>query len=297
MARMLKLLRALIEWIPKVNGDRSIQRLVKLSLDELDVGKPQVMKLQVLSDDDTSSSDSNDEEYAMAEDKKEDRRCFKCGDPNHFISDCPKNSSGDQKAFVVGSWSDSGDDSKKEEICLMAYSNEVLSDNLYYSSSSLDNESRQNEYDKLGQISLRIINKNKHLKAKNESLKKTINELKTKIDILEKGKETSSNCDACNELRLEVNSLKLKLASFENSSSSLQKMVEMQKPSKDKCGLGYIETIASPRNTKIKNLGCHLKNLSVEPAGRCHSSTALTCSIEQHRVSNDSEKKKTWKPT
>ncbi|GJR44533.1 hypothetical protein Tco_1312636 [Tanacetum coccineum] len=80
---------------------------------------------QVLSDDDTSSSDSNDEEYAMAEDKKEDRRYFKCGDPNHFISDCPKNSSGDQKGFVVGSWSDSGDDSKKEEICLLAHSNEV----------------------------------------------------------------------------------------------------------------------------------------------------------------------------
>ncbi|GKA42694.1 retrovirus-related pol polyprotein from transposon TNT 1-94 [Tanacetum coccineum] len=272
---------------------------------------------QVLSDDDTSSSDSNDEEYAMAvrdfkkffrrrgkfvrqpyddkknfqkikEEKREDRRCFKCGDPNHFISDCPKNSSGDQKAFVVRSWSDSADDSKKEEICLMAHSNELLFDNLYYSSSSLDNESRQDEYDKLCQMSLRIINKNKHLKAKNESLKKTINEHKTKLDILEKGK---SNCDACNELRLEVNSLKLKLASFENSSSSLQKMVEMQKPSKDKCGLGYTETIASPRNTKIKNLGGHLKKLSVEPAGRCHSSTAPACSIEQHRVSDDSAEK------
>ncbi|GJS08179.1 hypothetical protein Tco_0364975 [Tanacetum coccineum] len=239
---------------------------------------------QVLSDDDTSSPDSNDEEYAMA--IRDFKKFFR-----RRGNDCPKNSFGDQKAFVVGSWSDSGDDSKKEEICLMAHSNEVLSDNLYYSSSSLDNESRQNEYDKLGQISLRIINKNKHLKAKNESLKKTINELKTKIDILEKGKETSSNCDACNELRLEVNSLKLKLASFENSSSSLQKMVEMQKPSKDKCGLGYTETIASPRNTKIKNLGGHLKKLSVEPAGRCHSSTAPACSIEQHRVSDDSAEK------
>ncbi|GJR99519.1 retrovirus-related pol polyprotein from transposon TNT 1-94 [Tanacetum coccineum] len=107
---------------------------------------------QVLSDEDASSSDSNDEEYAMAvrdfkkffrrrgkfvrqpyddkknfrkakEDKKEDRRCFKCGDLNHFISDCPKNSFNDQKAFVVGCWSDSGDD--KEEICLMAHENEV----------------------------------------------------------------------------------------------------------------------------------------------------------------------------
>ncbi|GKE19185.1 zf-CCHC domain-containing protein [Tanacetum coccineum] len=257
-----------------------------------------------------TSLDSNEEEYAMLrgkfirqpyddkknfqkikEEKREDRRCFKCGDPNHFISDCPKNSFGDQKAFVVGSWSDSGDDSKKEEICLMAHSNEVLSDNLYYSSSSLDNESRENEYDKLGQISLRIINKNKHLKAKNESLKKTINELKTKLDILEKCKETSSNCNACSELRLEVNSLKLKLASIEYSSLSLKKMVEMQKPSKDKCGLGYTETIASPRNTKIKNLGDQLEKLSVEPAGRCHSSTAPACSNEQHRASDDSVEK------
>ncbi|GJU49618.1 retrovirus-related pol polyprotein from transposon TNT 1-94, partial [Tanacetum coccineum] len=57
------------------------------------------------------------------EDKKEDRKCFKCGDPNHFISDCPKNSFNDKKAFVVGCWSDSGDD--KEEICLMAHENEV----------------------------------------------------------------------------------------------------------------------------------------------------------------------------
>ena len=151
----------------------------------------------------------------------------------------PKNFSGDQKAFVVGSWSDSGDDSKKEEICLMAHSNEVLSDTLYYSSSSLDNEFRKSEYDKRCQISLRIINKNKHLKTKNESLKRNVSELKTKLDILEKGKEISNKCDACDKLKVEVDSLKLKLASFENSSSSLQKMVEMQKPSKDKYGLGY----------------------------------------------------------
>ncbi|GJR37911.1 retrotransposon ORF1 [Tanacetum coccineum] len=226
------------KWRPKVTAIEESKDLSKLFLDEL-VGNLKVYEVvlekdleiakkkkekykslalkarQVLSDEDASSSDSNDEEYAMAvrdfkkffrrrgkfvrqpyddkknfrkvkEDKKEDRRCFKCGDPNHFISDCPKNSFGDQKAFVVGSWSDSGDDSKKEEICLMAHSNEVLSDSLFYSSSSLDNESRQNEYDKLCQISLRIINKNKHLKTKNESLKRNVSELKTKIDILEK---------------------------------------------------------------------------------------------------------------
>ncbi|GKA93735.1 zf-CCHC domain-containing protein [Tanacetum coccineum] len=241
--------------------------------------------------------DSNDEEYAMAvrdvkkffrrrgkfvrqpyddkknsrkvkEDKKEDRRCFKCGDPNHFISDCPKNSFGDQKAFVVGSWSDSGDDSKKEEICLMAHSNEVLSDTLYYSSSSLDNESRENEYDKLCQISLRIINKNKHLKTKNESLQGIVlANLKTKIDILRRVREISNKCDVCDKLKMKIESLKLKLASFENSSPSLRKMVEMQKLSKDKCGLGYTEDITSCSNNKIKKLGSQIfEKPTVEPA-------------------------------
>ncbi|GJY26829.1 zf-CCHC domain-containing protein [Tanacetum coccineum] len=109
---------------------------------------------KVLSEEEETSSDSDDEEYAMAvrdfkkffkgrgkfvrqpyddktnfrkvkEDKREkdDRRCFKCGDSNHFISDCPKHSFNDQKAFVFGCWSDSGDDCKKEEICLMALDN------------------------------------------------------------------------------------------------------------------------------------------------------------------------------
>ncbi|GJR65772.1 zf-CCHC domain-containing protein, partial [Tanacetum coccineum] len=61
----------------------------------------------------------------IKEDKKEkeDRMCFKCGDPNHFISDCPKHSYNDQKAFIVGCWSESEEDSKKEEICLMALDN------------------------------------------------------------------------------------------------------------------------------------------------------------------------------
>ncbi|GJS21466.1 zf-CCHC domain-containing protein [Tanacetum coccineum] len=312
-----KFLRALpSKWRPKVTAIEESKDLSKLSLDEL-VGNLKVYEVvlekdlesaknkkekykslalkarQVLSDEDASSSDSNDKEYAMAnfrkakEDKKEDRRCFKCGDPNHFISDCPKNSFNDQKAFVVGCWSDSGDD--KEEICLMAHENEVLSDTPYYSSSSLDNESRQNEYDKLCKVSLRIINKNKHLKAKNELLQRNVDELKIKLELLEKNKEISNKCDVCNKLEIEINSLKLKLASFENSSSSLQKMVEMQKPSKDKYGLGYTENIASSSNTKIKNLGPQIQQEpSVEPALPVPLTTEPACSDEQHRVFVDS---------
>ncbi|GKC21762.1 ribonuclease H-like domain-containing protein [Tanacetum coccineum] len=109
-----KFLRALpTKWRPKVTAIEESKDLSTLSLDEL-IGNLKVYEVvlkkdlevsknkkekykslalkarQVLSEDDASSSDSNDEEYAVAakEDKKEkeDRRCFKCGDPNHFIN-------------------------------------------------------------------------------------------------------------------------------------------------------------------------------------------------------------------
>nr|GEV83573.1 RNA-directed DNA polymerase, eukaryota [Tanacetum cinerariifolium] len=109
---------------------------------------------KISSDEEASRSDRGDEEYVMVvtdfkkffrkrgkfirqphDDKKtfrrekeekkvkEDRRCCKCGDPNHFISDCPKHSYNDQKAFVGGCWSDSDedDDPKKYKKCLMAH--------------------------------------------------------------------------------------------------------------------------------------------------------------------------------
>ncbi|GJW69087.1 zf-CCHC domain-containing protein [Tanacetum coccineum] len=124
----------------------------------------------------SSSSDSEDEEYAMAvrnfkkffkrrgrfvrqphderkpfqkykDDKngKSERKCFKCGDPNHLIGECPKASRiYNQRAFVGRCWSDSDEDEEKktnDEKCLMAKaSNEVLSKTEYFSNdqSSLD---------------------------------------------------------------------------------------------------------------------------------------------------------------
>ncbi|GKF37503.1 retrovirus-related pol polyprotein from transposon TNT 1-94, partial [Tanacetum coccineum] len=112
------------------------------------------------SDDETSTFESDDEEYAMAvrnfkkffrrkgkfvrqprEEKKSfrqrdktkgksDRKCFRCDDPNHLIGNCPKPPNNkDQKAFIGGSWSDSENDAEdktNDETCLMAQSsNEV----------------------------------------------------------------------------------------------------------------------------------------------------------------------------
>ncbi|GJY03825.1 retrovirus-related pol polyprotein from transposon TNT 1-94 [Tanacetum coccineum] len=55
---------------------------------------------------------------------KSDRKCFRCEDPNHLIGECPKPlRDKNQRAFVRGSWSDSGeedDEKAKDELCLMA---------------------------------------------------------------------------------------------------------------------------------------------------------------------------------
>ncbi|GJY05752.1 hypothetical protein Tco_0371692 [Tanacetum coccineum] len=267
-----------------------LEKDLEISKNKKEKYKSLVLKARkVLSEEEATFSDSNDEEYAMAEDKKEkdDRRCFKCSGPNHFISICPKHSFNDQKAFVIGCWRDSEDDSKKEEICLMALDdNEVLSDTPYYSSSSLDNESWQNEYDKLCKISLRIINKNKQLRAKNEVLKREACEPKTKIEQLERDKDISLECESCNNLKTKISSLTLKLASFKNSSSSLQEMLEMQKPPKDKHGIGYTDDIASTSNTETKKLGPKIVKIpSVEPAFTVPSTREPASSDEPNRLS------------
>nr|GEU54641.1 zf-CCHC domain-containing protein/DUF4219 domain-containing protein/UBN2 domain-containing protein [Tanacetum cinerariifolium] len=54
---------------------------------------------------------------------KGERKCSKCGDPNHLIEECPKLSIyHNQKAFVRGCWSDSDEDEEektKDKKCLM----------------------------------------------------------------------------------------------------------------------------------------------------------------------------------
>ncbi|GJZ18404.1 zf-CCHC domain-containing protein [Tanacetum coccineum] len=114
-----KFLRALHrKWRAKVTVIEESKDLTSLSLDEL-IGNLKAKKES--SDEECSTSGSEDEEYAMAvrdfkkffkrrgrfvrqpqndkktfqrsrDDKngKSDRKCFRCGDPNHLIGECPK---------------------------------------------------------------------------------------------------------------------------------------------------------------------------------------------------------------
>ncbi|GJY64858.1 retrovirus-related pol polyprotein from transposon TNT 1-94 [Tanacetum coccineum] len=84
------------------------------------------------SDEECSTFESEDEEYAMAvrNIKKFFKRRGRCGDPNHLTRECPKQlKDKNQRAFIGGSWSDSGEDNDekaKDETCLVAQaSNEI----------------------------------------------------------------------------------------------------------------------------------------------------------------------------
>ncbi|GJT13489.1 retrovirus-related pol polyprotein from transposon TNT 1-94 [Tanacetum coccineum] len=191
---------------------------------------------------------------------KGDIKCFRCGNPNHLIGECPKPPKDKiQRAFVGGSWSDSGekDDEKvKDETCLVAQaSSEVCSDFSYFSdeNSSIDDLVLDNEYDKLCKMSLKIITKNKRLKSTRNSLEKELSILKEKVSTLEKNKGLDLECVKCDMLKIENEKLKeetIRLTKFEKSTHYLNEMLSNKKPSGQKFGLGFNSFEASSSGTK-----------------------------------------------
>ncbi|GJY57415.1 retrovirus-related pol polyprotein from transposon TNT 1-94, partial [Tanacetum coccineum] len=165
---------------------------------------------------------------------KGDRKCFRCGDPNHLIGECPKlPKDRNQRAFVEGSWSNSGeeDDEKvKDETCLVAHaSSEVCSESSYFSdkNSSIDDIALDNEYNKLCKMSLKIITKNKKLKATRNCLENKLRELKDKLSTLEKNKGVDLDCAKCHVLKIENEKLKdesTRLNKFEKSTHCLNEI-------------------------------------------------------------------------
>ncbi|GJT78512.1 retrovirus-related pol polyprotein from transposon TNT 1-94 [Tanacetum coccineum] len=140
--RVRKFLRALHpKWRAKVTAIEESKDLTSLSLNEL-IGNLKVHEMIIQKDLPNRSKQIEDEEYVMAvrdfkkffkrrgrfvrqpqndkktfqrsrdeEKGKNERKCFRCGDPNHLIGECPKSPRDkNQRAFVGGSWSDSGEE-------------------------------------------------------------------------------------------------------------------------------------------------------------------------------------------
>ncbi|GKA82547.1 hypothetical protein Tco_0789295 [Tanacetum coccineum] len=263
-----KFLRALHpKWRAKVTTIEESKDLTSLSLDEL-IRNLKAHKMIIKKDSEIcSTSRSEDEEYAMVvgDYKKFFKRRGRCGDPNHLIREYPKlPKDKNKRAFVRGSWSDSGekDDQKtNDKTCLMAQaSSEVCSESSYFSdeNSSIDDLILDSKYDKLCKMSLKIITKNKRLKAVRNSLENEIRELKEKLSKLEKSKGVDLECIKCQILKIDNEKLKeeaLKLTQFEKSTHSLNEMLSNQKPSGDKSGLICIGVHLEP-NKWIKDSGC-----------------------------------------
>ncbi|GJW35904.1 retrovirus-related pol polyprotein from transposon TNT 1-94 [Tanacetum coccineum] len=148
------------------------------------------------------------------------------------------------------------DEKVNNETCLVAQaSSEVCSESSYFSdeNSSIDDLVLDNEYDKLCKMSLKIITKNKRLKATRNNLEKELSVLKEKVSTLEKNKGVDLECIKCHMLNIENEKLKeevTRLNKFEKSTQCLNEMLSNQKPSGEKLGLGFNLFEASSSGTK-----------------------------------------------
>ncbi|GJW36280.1 hypothetical protein Tco_0059200 [Tanacetum coccineum] len=228
------------------------------------------------SNDETSTSGSNDKEYVMAvrnfkkifrrkgkffrqprEEKKSfrqrdekkgksDQKCFRWGDPNHLIGDCPKPSRNkDQKTFIGGSWSDNEndvEDKTNDETCLMAQSSNEIA------------------------------------------------------------------CKSCEELKLENVKLKetqVKFDKFDKSANSLREMLNNQKLSNCKVGLGFDCGKASTSRTKTMSFvgssaekamdGSTIKVAQILEINMLKGSTQRLSEIHRVRMSG-AQGCKAWRP-
>nr|GEZ55839.1 serine/threonine protein kinase SRPK1 [Tanacetum cinerariifolium] len=143
-----KFLRVHPKWRAKVTKIEESKDLTSLSLDEL-IRNLKIHKMVIekdfkivkakeerksfalkakkeSSDEECLTSKSEDEEYAMVvrDFKKFFKRRGRCGDPNHLTGECPKPPKDkNQRAYVGGSWSDSGeeyDEKVNNKTCLVA---------------------------------------------------------------------------------------------------------------------------------------------------------------------------------
>lgn len=222
--------------------------------------------------------------------KRQQRKCFFCGDPNHMISDCLKRKG--EKAYIGGAWDDEEVEAQEEEAqekCLMAFEDSLdthgiwcddeheetclvgQDDDKVQTSPSIDNTKpfiSRNEFERLCYLSTKVSSKNSSLKEEIK-FKKKINELKRiNENVLKENhkqvKPKSQACLTCDDFRQEnhilLNRIKalqgkeLSFSKFDKSGEILNDILKVQKTPNDKLGLGFSNNLFSPSTNTQKSI-------------------------------------------
>ncbi|GJS50494.1 reverse transcriptase domain-containing protein [Tanacetum coccineum] len=241
------------KWHPKVTAIEESKDLLALPLDEL-IGNLKVY--EVVLEKDSDASKNKKEKYkslALKVKKVSSDKEAACLDS-------------DDEEYAMASDSEEEDDSKKDEICLMAHDTNETKNEI------LDNE--------VGDLKKRIerLEKNKEadagpnnpFQAQDQpfrSLERGERRDSICYPVLNTTSEASVECELCIDLLSKIDSLFLKLAKFENSSHFLQEMIKNQKLQKDKKGPQFTEDRASTSKVKTGKVGQENgKTSPVEPA-------------------------------
>nr|GEV39025.1 UBN2 domain-containing protein [Tanacetum cinerariifolium] len=179
------------------------------------------------SDEECSTYESKDKEYAMA--VRDFKKFFKRREDDEKVPN---------------------------KTCLVAQAlKEVCFDSSNFSdeNSSMDVLALDSEYDRLCKITLKIITKNKKLKSIRNNFENEYSKLRLIVNTLEKNKEVDLDCTSCQLLKNENEKLKEeahKLNKFKKSTLCLNEMSSSQKRSDEKLGLGFNSFEASSSETK-----------------------------------------------
>ncbi|GJW06693.1 hypothetical protein Tco_1569116 [Tanacetum coccineum] len=202
-----KFLRELhLKWRAKVTVIEESKNLTTLSLDEL-IGNLKVHEEVIKKDSKIVKSKREQSRSIALKARKESN------DDDRSTSDC------EDKEYAMAGKLAYEEEKTKDEKCLMAKaSNEVLSETEYFSDdqSSLDENDLDSEYSRQCKIGLKVMDKNKTLKHAKIKLENEVLELKDKLSRLEKGKEVNEECKLCQDLRFENEKLGKEISSVEN---------------------------------------------------------------------------------
>ncbi|MED6220705.1 hypothetical protein PIB30_047390 [Stylosanthes scabra] len=167
-------------------------------------------------------------------------------------------------------FSNSFDENKEANICLIANQDEVNDSN--YSNSEL-----QNAYDRLLEEFVKLAQENSVIKKKNVELQKENEFLKNENVTLGKVKTNPNNdpCDSCKMHIQEIEMLKSSLAKFNESSKNLDRILSSQKHVNDREGVGYDTNKASTSKNEHKKIRKPIRQPQAQKAHKILNSPPL----------------------